>query len=96
MAGSRAVKSSLQGHFHAADHVVEHGDAIQIQGDVKVYFRAQEQVGDRVHRELAALRAAVAEAVGEADLRRAHAGAVAQHAQYGDGRHGIAVDAQLG
>lgn len=85
----------LQSHFHAADQIVEHGNAVEVESDVKVDLRAQQQIGYRIHGEFAALRTAIAKAVGEADLRGAHAGAVAEHAEDGDGRHRVAVDADL-
>ena len=82
----------LKRHRHAAQRVVERRYAVQVHGQEKVDVDAQEQLADRRLRVSAALLAAVAEAVGQADLRPARTRRIAQHAQYGDLRHGVAVD----
>ena len=89
-------KVILQGHGYAAHRVIEYGDAVHVHGDIFVNGRAHQQVGHGLHRQLAALRTAVAKAMGQADLQRPHAGAVTQHAQDGHRGHGIAVNLQPG
>ena len=86
----------LQRHRYAACPIVEHGYAIQVHGNIVVDLHAHEQVGHRLHRQLATLLSTVPKAVRQADLRSPHSRAVPQHAQDGDRRHGIPVDPDLG
>ena len=89
-------KVILQGHGYAAHRVIEYGDTVHVHGDIFINGLAHQQIGYSLHRQLAALRTAVAKAMGQADLQRPHAGAVAQHAQNGHRGHGVAVDLQPG